>query len=262
MLFALLAVIGLVFCVELPPTSTLQMVMQYSAAAYCPSTITKQTFTCGSRCNGIVSDTNLTLSITDKKSQTAGYVGFSVKNKIIVVIFRGTESIQSALVDIQFWNSSPKKFQFNFLPDNARLHFGFAASYLTVQNQVQKAIAALAITYPDYEILFGGHSLGGGITVLAATDFAFNFPSYNSRIKIYTFGKPRIGNLAFATYVLGMFPDRNFRIVRRGDPVPHLPPTFINYYHTGRQVQLTEKNATTLCNTAGPGGESPEVSFE
>lgn len=41
-----------------------------------------------------------------------------------------------------------------------------------------------------------------------------------------TFGQPRIGNAAFASYYSRMVPN-TFRITHERDIVPHLPP----YYH-------------------------------
>ena len=47
--------------------------------------------------------------------------------------------------------------------------------------------------HKDYTVVFTGHSLGGALTVHAAIDSLLNGLE-SSKIKVYTFGQPRIGN--------------------------------------------------------------------
>lgn len=46
------------------------------------------------------------------------------------------------------------------------------------------------------------------------------------KVKLMTFGQPRIGNAVFATYFIEQVPD-TIRVTHAHDIVPHLPP----YYH-------------------------------
>lgn len=88
-----------------PDSSDATLFMQYSVAAYCPSTIRDETWSCGWRCNGATSGTVIVHSHTDFGTQAAGYVGYNIKQKRILVMFRGTSSIQSAIQDILLWKT-------------------------------------------------------------------------------------------------------------------------------------------------------------
>jgi hypothetical protein len=63
------------------------------------------------------------------------------------------------------------------------------------------AITGLHQQHPDYKVYVTGHSLGAAMATLSAADL-----SVVSKIPIegvYTFGSPRVGNLAFSTWFVG-----------------------------------------------------------
>ena len=78
--------------------------------------------------------------------------------------------------------------------------------------------------HPDYEIIFTGHSLGGGTAGYFAfleeynKQYSFN---NNNRIVVINYGAVRFGNGDLVDYLS----DRThfFRVVRKGDFVPHFP---------------------------------------
>lgn len=55
------------------------------------------------------------------------------------------------------------------------------------------SLRKLVRQYPDYGIIFTGHSLGGAIAAIAALEYISNKPA-TINIKVYTLGQPRIGN--------------------------------------------------------------------
>jgi triacylglycerol lipase len=77
-----------------------------------------------------------------------------------------------------------------------------------------------------------GHSLGGALAVLAASDRMFW-----GRVKgVYTFGQPRVGNSGFvADY---RYPVSTWRIVNELDIIPRLPGVLIGYRHLHQWVML------------------------
>ena len=52
--------------------------------------------------------------------------------------------------------------------------------------------------YPNYKIIFTGHSLGGAMSMQAATDAVLSKWIDPKKTAIYTFGQPRVGNYIFA----------------------------------------------------------------
>ena len=46
-----------------------------------------------------------------------------------------------------------------------------------------------------------GHSMGGAVATLCALDLLFTFQLDPGRVRLYTYGSPRVGNQAFADFV-------------------------------------------------------------
>ena len=231
--------------------------MQFSTAVYCPSTVTSKNWDCGPRCQGELQDTVIDESIQDSKTQTAAFVATHLGKKQIVAVFRGTQSVQSFIKDIQIIKTRPD-FIVPELPSNVRIHGGFNHAYSTIKTQTRQSVLKLANQYPDYEIVFTGHSLGGAMATLAAVDFHIQTGGvYDDRVSVITFGQPRIGNKDWALYVNSLpFSGKIFRIVKDADPVAQLPPRLLQYVHGGQQYEINNQNQTFPCETSGPASES------
>lgn len=77
-----------------------------------------------------------------------------------------------------------------------------------------------------------GHSLGGAMAILCAADLKNLFGNVDST---YTFGQPRVGNPAFASWFQSTHPN-TFRLVDYADIVPHLPPSNLGFVHSNTQA--------------------------
>ena len=232
--------------------------MQFSTAVYCPSTVTTKQWDCGVRCQGELEGTVIDESIQDSDTQAAAFVATLPSKKIIAAVFRGTQSVQSFIKDIQFLKTPPDFTVPDIEVGNARIHSGFQSSYLNIRTQTQSSIQKLAKLYPDYEIVFTGHSLGGAMASIAAVDFHVQTKGiYDDRISVITFGQPRVGNEAWANYYDSLpFSSRIFRVVKDADPIAQLPPRFTFYVHGGKQYEINSKNQTFPCEVSGPASES------
>ncbi|KAI8320372.1 alpha/beta-hydrolase [Martensiomyces pterosporus] len=183
---------------------------------------------------------------------SVGYIGHNPLTQIIVVSFRGTRDTDDWVQDSEFaLDSWPAQ-----IPDSM-VHHGFLTSYQAVSSKVVQRVKKLAKEYPDYKIVFTGHSLGGAVTVLCAVDVLFQEPDLKRRIHIYTYGMPRIGNDAWADGVdsLGL---SIYRIVYENDIVPHIPFQWLGYKHFAQEVWVHD-NRTIFC---GRDGESPSCSSQ
>jgi hypothetical protein len=73
--------------------------------------------------------------------------------------------------------------------------------------------------YSTAAIYVTGHSLGGALATLAALDIKATFGKLS---EFYSYGEPRVGNAAFATYFASQMPVH--RVIHYADIVPHVPP--------------------------------------
>jgi predicted lipase len=186
--------------------------------------------------------------------------------KAIVISFRGTYSWRDLIIDLLFfqstadWKSKIQDFlpQNNLLPSDLRVHAGFELQYIRLRPKIINATAALADRYPDYQILFTGHSLGGSLATFAAVDFHDRY-GFADRISLYTFGLPRLGDSKWARYVNSLpFAQRMYRFHRKGDPVVRLPFRFMGYEHSLQQYSILDDGSMIKCENEEGTGESPE----
>ncbi|KAJ1983032.1 hypothetical protein H4R34_001516 [Dimargaris verticillata] len=129
----------------------------------------------------------------------------------------------------------------------ARVHMGFLQSYNTVAELVVNAVSDLMRLYPEHIAVFTGHSLGGALAVLAATQFADLYMDWVHRIKVFTYGQPRIGNEAFALHFSSFHFAKVARVVRDRDLVPHIPPRFLTYRNFNHEYFINPNGLTIAC---------------
>lgn len=74
--------------------------------------------------------------------------------------------------------------------------------------------------YSNYSIYVTGHSLGAALAILCAADLVVvgKLPVAG----VYTFGGPRVGNLAFSQWYNQNIAPEVFRFTHRHDIVPHV----------------------------------------
>lgn len=160
-------------------------------------------------------------------------------NKLIVIAFRGSRSIENwvanldfAMVDVSFCSG-------------CRVHSGFLESWNGVQDGVIKAVQAAQEEYPDFNVVITGHSLGGATaTIGAAALRAINIPA-----DLYTYGAPKSGNHQWATFFSGTDNGESFRVVHKNDLVPTLPPSvplLLPYAHVQPEYYITTGNGVNV----------------
>lgn len=141
-----------------------------------------------------------------------GIVAWS--DKINVVVFRGTHSTNGIKTDLNFFMSANS---FAAMPGG--LHGGFKAAFDSVQPALNSALDVKG--RPGVPTYYIGHSLGGALAMLAATD------GLSKGVKVeglVTLGQPRTGNVNYAANFSSVLREKYFRYVNGNDPVPHLPP--------------------------------------
>ena len=106
---------------------------------------------------------------------------------------------------------------------------GFASSYQELRDEIFASLEQLKCS----AVTFTGHSLGGAIAVLASLEAR---ACHNFTVSVWTYGMPRVGNLAFVEAYVSTAKQRQqsppmWRITRDFDLIPQLPQTWLGYYH-------------------------------
>ena len=223
----------------------------YSYAAYCPQSQI-QSWSC-TWCKKVGAFTTSEVFV-NKSADSLAFVGFSTSSQQIMVVFRGTSNIQNWLADADFVQTPYPAFP------NAMVHKGFNDVYNGLKPGIITELKTLVSKY-GFPIIVSGHSLGGALATLCTADIAKNAGSYFGsgahQIYQWDFGRPRVGNKAFATGFQGLkIP--TWRHVNQKDIVPHVPPEALNYYHTTQEVWEHANCQFQQCSSTN--GEDPNCS--
>ncbi|KAL1881042.1 hypothetical protein Plec18167_003583 [Paecilomyces lecythidis] len=150
-------------------------------------------------------------------SDSCGYITLShpPHAKRIIVAFRGTYSITNTIIDLsavpQVYVPYPDPEDDDGAGErdkcsNCTVHAGFLTSWKTARATVIPHVEAALAQYPDYRVVLVGHSLGGAVAALAGLEMQIR--GWNPQVT--TFGEPRIGNQALASFL-----DETFNLTGR-----------------------------------------------
>jgi hypothetical protein len=91
------------------------------------------------------------------ESTVFGYVGYAESLNTIVVVFRGTRSLDGWVQDLKFVKPDCP---FPNAPNGAKVHLGFLEAWKFLKPQIVEALLKLVAMYPSSHLLISGHSLG------------------------------------------------------------------------------------------------------
>ena len=132
---------------------------------------------------------------------------------ILVLAFRGTEPKKAA--DIK---ADIKANPMNVGPEDGgqQVHTGFYQAFEAVESHIRTELAK--DENKDLPLYITGHSLGGALAIVATYCL-----SSDQIAACYTFGGPRVGNLAFGQSIKPPV----YRVINAADLVPRLPPSYL-----------------------------------
>lgn len=155
----------------------------------------------------------------ETETSTEGFIAYN--NHVVYLIFKSTDGLRDWFTDISAWY----KFNKNL---NASVHYGFYTAYDSAKADIIDLLFEASLT--DKRFVIGGHSLGGGLAVIASVDLE---PDY-----VYTFGAPRaLGKQAAKNFKRMEIEGERFAIA--GDLFTRLPgPVFYRHVFLLRYFNL------------------------
>jgi hypothetical protein len=192
-------------------------------------------------------------------------------HKQLIVAFSGTVATLQLVRQITLnW---PITYNIHGSDTGARVFRYFYNKYRNgFRDNFLKQIKDASEEYVGYEIIFTGHSLGGALTLHAAADSILSGYLDDHRVKIYTFGQPRVSNAEWLDLFLHKVDDY-YRIVNFTDIVAHVPPCIPNFrggcivggplivypLHASTEVWFNRDGQTDVCSETM--GEDPACSL-
>eukprot|EP01132_Coremiostelium_polycephalum_P008237 gene8237-10125_t len=232
--------------------------LTYSYSAYC-DTDQLLNWTCPyCSYNNYSTPVQVTSLLQYDPTNTFGFLGFSPDDQTIILAFRGTEgtSLENWITNLNFPKTEPYPGKF----PGALVHSGFYQAYNHVKAQVESGLQNVTKLCPTCtKFIITGHSLGGALAILAATDI-YDSGLSTLPVEIYTFGAPRVGNVAFVEYFETTVIQSVWRLVNNRDIVPHLPPMDLNFYHLPVEVWFNSTADPLQYVICDPTGEDPNCS--
>jgi len=147
------------------------------------------------------------------------YFGFSAydpNSRTMYLFFRGTSTNYELRLDFQY---PLVPFVEAGLPATNLVHSGFLTLFRSIKPAIKSALVPVESTWD--RIVITGHSLGGALSSLVGTWLTKKIT--NKPIYIYTYGKPRVGNVQYAETVENLFGTRYWRVENTEDIIPQLP---------------------------------------
>ncbi|KAE8391118.1 putative feruloyl esterase A [Aspergillus alliaceus] len=177
--------------------------------------------------------------IYNAETDINGWVLRDDSRQEIVTVFRGTGSEKNLQLDTNYTQAP-----FDTLPQcsGCAVHGGYYVGWISVKDQVEYLIQQQASQYPSYSLAITGHSLGASMAAISAAQLS---ATYNN-VTVYTFGEPRTGNQAYASYIDETFQATNpdttkfYRVTHTNDGIPNVPPTSQGYVHHGAEYWSVE----------------------
>ncbi|KAF8489257.1 Alpha/Beta hydrolase protein [Russula emetica] len=231
--------------------------IEFARAAYCNSSKIAG-WNCGDACSALPGFMP-TLTGGDGDDMQFFYVGYWPTESAVVVAHQGTDphEMLAVLTDLEFHFMALDPVLFPDIPSGIKVHSGFAIEHMKTANQTLTEVERLMDEYSSTQVILIGHSLGGGIAELDTLFMTLNLPE-GTTIRGVTFGTPRVGNSAWATFFDSQV--SNFtRVNNKRDPVPVVPGRLLGFQHVATEIHIQPDGKTVIC--PGPDdGVDPQCS--
>ena len=186
----------------------------------------QSSLTCGTHCSKMKSNGYQTLFAellpNGPITSEAFSIFYKTKTNQVIVSFRGTSSPVQLLQEFLSPMSETYTLQSGY--SNLRIMSYFYNRYKnTIRAKLFQDLNTVKAKYTTASYIITGHSLGGALATLAAFDLSKSGVISKSKMQVYNYGSPRVGNYEFVkAFAQEGIPI--YRIVNSKDPVAHVPP--------------------------------------
>ncbi|KAI9292201.1 alpha/beta-hydrolase [Neoconidiobolus thromboides FSU 785] len=213
----------------------------YAGTSFCDEK-KLQTWSC-THCESLP-DSKLFKIYFDKDTEGRGVLVTNQKKKLIVLAFRGSSTVNNWLQDARFrlvplYGNDRK----------IKVHSGFKLTADNLFGLYKDDLKLILSTYPDYQLITTGHSLGGAVSTLSMVRIKDEFNIPDSQLINVSYGSPRIGNYNFALKISSMG-HSSLRVTSKSDAIPHLPPRMLGYVHHLTELWVNDpKGKNKVCDS-------------
>jgi len=182
---------------------------------------------------------NKIVTVHNNETNANGFVSIIDGNEL-VISYSGTNSASMTnwIEDINMI-----KEQAFDVCDGCFVHRGFYHTYKSIREDILTAFQTM-YTPKIQTLSITGHSLGAGLATLTVSDILRNYDLSSIATKhIYVYGSPRVGGYNYMSDYDSLLSEEgleHFRIVHAKDPVPHLPPSTMDFYGVGVEIFYEE----------------------
>ena len=174
-----------------------------------------------------------------RRRDTSTFYGFVADNRATgqrFIVLRGTLQPNEWLRNLQA-RQSPYPAGLRRWQAQAWVHSGFLKIFSSLKSERDGVRTPLPQTLPELvsgrDVVIVGHSLGGALATLVSVDAARLAPEDAARLRLVTFGSPRVGDPGFADMAKNV--GRIDRVCDLPDVVTAVPPSAgrATYTHVG-----------------------------
>lgn len=221
--------------------------LYFTKATYCTQGEI-ESWTCGMTCKQH-NNFRVTAMVTNPDLSLLSYVGVDDDSKRVVVAFRGatdaSNMIGSAAVLPVAYDAKIG------CGDDCKVHAIYQGYYGTLRYYIRRQVIGALQWNPTYSVLVTGHSMGGAMAQLAATDLQTQIDRYGFSprplVHLYTFGALRVGNKAYAAWAMNLLDNApHFHVTHARDPVPRMPPLtgWLGFFHVPYEIYYPGDDTT------------------
>ncbi|PRP85576.1 Lipase family protein [Planoprotostelium fungivorum] len=178
----------------------------------------------------------------------------AVTSNYIVLTFRAL-STSIDLYDSEIVVQTPV----SGMDQSIAVHLGWYTAYLSIQKQLRLSLHRLTAEYPTLPVHIVGYSFGGPLATLAAADVLHHQLVPSEKLHLWTYGSPRVGNLAFSQWMNAKLL-HSVRVTHGRDPVIHLPIILMGYVHIDDEYWMDEVNGVHWKRCKETEADDPEYS--
>jgi predicted lipase len=170
-------------------------------------------------------------SLDDGFTDTQAAILTDEETNRLYIVFRGSDKPIDWINNVQL---RQQVYPYSDGNSEVKFHRGFMAAYFAIRDTLLEVVDQ----FQDKHIITTGHSLGGALATIGALDLQYNLgEADNFSFSAYTYGAPRVGNLALVESFNRRVTDSH-RFVYGWDVVTRVPREWQGYGHVDRAVQL------------------------